>query len=165
MIRAFPALIALVFGGSLVQAASPSLGGISPLGGQRGTDAVVTFNGVRLADAQEVLIYYPGVTVKKLEVVNDAQVKVTFTIAADCKLGEHLFRMRTAGGISEARTFWVGALPSVDEKEPNSEFEQGQPIPFNSTVHGSIAGEDVDYFVVEVKKGQRISAEIGRAHV
>ena len=93
MIRAFPALIALVFGGSLVQAASPSLGGISPLGGQRGTDAVVTFNGVRLADAQEVLIYYPGVTVKKLEVVNDAQVKVTLTIAPDCKLGEHLFRL------------------------------------------------------------------------
>ena len=160
MIRAFAALIALILGGSLAHAASPTLGGISPLGAQRGTDAVVNFGGARLADAQEVLIYYPGVTVKKLEVVNDAQVKVTFAIAPDCRLGEHLFRIRTASGISEARTFWVGALPSVDEKEPNSEFEQGQPVPFNSTVHGSIGGEDVDYFVVEVKKGQRISAEI-----
>ena len=160
MIRAFAPLVALILGASLAPAASPSLGGISPLGGQRGTDAVVTFGGARLADAQEVLIYYPGVTVKKLEVVNDAQVKVTLTIAADCKLGEHLFRIRTASGISEARTFWIGALPSVDEKEPNSEFEQGQPVAFNSTVHGGIGGEDVDYFVVEVKKGQRISAEI-----
>ena len=160
MIRAFSALIALVLGGSLAQAASPSLGGISPLGAQRGTEAVVLFNGARLADAQEVLIYYPGVTVKKLEVVNDAQVKVTLTIAPDCRLGEHLFRIRTASGLSDARTFWIGALPSADEKEPNSEFEQGQPVAFNSTIHGSVGGEDVDYFVVEVKKGQRISAEI-----
>ena len=145
---------------SSVFGASPSLGGISPQGAQRGTEAVVTFGGARLVDAQEVLFYYPGIAVKKLEVVNDAQVKVTFTIAPDCRLGEHLIRLRTASGISEARTFWVGALPTVDEKEPNSEFEQAQAVPLNCTVHGSIGGEDVDYFVVEVKKGQRISAEI-----
>jgi hypothetical protein len=82
-----------------VNAASPSLGSIQPRGAQRGTDAVVTFNGGRLADAQEILIYYPGVSVKKLEVVNDAQLKVTFGIAADCRLGEHAFRVRTASGI------------------------------------------------------------------
>ena len=160
MIRAFACFAALVLGGSLASGASPSLGGVAPLGAQRGTEAIVTFGGARLADAQEVLFYYPGIAVKKLEVVNDTQVKVTFTITADCRLGEHLLRLRTAGGISEARTFWVGALPDVAEKEPNSEFEQAQAVPLNSTVHGSIGGEDVDYFVVEVKKGQRISAEI-----
>ena len=147
-------------GESFVFGASPSLGGLAPLGAQRGTEAVVTFGGARLADSQEVLFYYPGVAVKKLEVVNDAQVKVTLTIAADCRLGEHLLRLRTASGLSEARTFWVGALPDVLEKEPNSEFEQAQAVPLNCTVHGSIGGEDVDYFVVDAKKGQRISAEI-----
>ena len=35
-------------------------------------------------------------------------------IAADCRLGEHAFRLRTATGLSELRTFWVGALPVVD---------------------------------------------------
>jgi len=96
-------------------AASPLLSSITPYGGQRGTEAVVTLSGARLADAQEVFAYYPGVTIKKLEVVNDAQVKVTFAIAPDCRLGEHVFRLRTASGISDARTFWVGALPSVEE--------------------------------------------------
>jgi hypothetical protein len=140
--------------------ASPVLSGITPAGAQRGTEATVTFTGARLTDAQEVLCYQPGVTVKKLAVVNDTAVSVTFAIAPDCRLGEFLFRVRTASGISDARTFWVGALPVVDEKEPNSEFATPQPIPLNSTVHGSLGGEDVDYFAVECKKGQRLSVEV-----
>jgi hypothetical protein len=141
-------------------AASPSLGAIQPRGAQRGTDAVLTFSGARLTDAQEVLIYYPGITVKKLEVVNDATLKVTVGITPDCRLGEHAFRVRTATGVSDVRTFWVGALPVVEEVEPNSDFDKPQPIPLNVTVHGIVQSEDVDYFAVECKKGQRLSVEI-----
>ncbi len=140
--------------------ASPVLSGISPPGAQRGTEAVVTFSGARLTDAQEVLCYQPGLTVKKLAVVNDTAVSVTLAIAADCRLGEFVLRVRTASGLSDARTFWVGALPTVDEKEPNSEFATPQPIALNTTVHGSLGGEDVDYFVVDCKKGQRLSVEV-----
>src|SRR5438067_8147886 len=126
-------------------ASSPSLGGIQPRGAQRGTEAVLTFQGARLADAQEILVYYPGIAVKKLEVVNDATLKVTAAIAPDCRLGEHAFRVRTATGVSELRTFWVGAMPVVDEKEPNSDFDKPQPIPLNCTVHGVVDNEDQDY--------------------
>jgi hypothetical protein len=156
----FAVLTLCLWGYSSAFAASPSLGGISPAGAQRGTEAVLTFSGARLADAQEVLVYYPGITVQKLEVVNDGQVKATVQIAPDCRLGEHAFRLRTATGVSDLRTFWVGALPLIDEKEPNSEFDKPQPIPLNVTVHGTIGGEDVDYFEVECKKGQRLSVEI-----
>lgn len=141
-------------------AASPSLGIIQPRGAQRGTEAVLTFQGARLADAQEILIYYPGITVKKLEPVNDAALKVTVAIAPDCRLGEHAFRVRTATGVSDLRTFWIGALPVVAEIEPNGEFDKAQPIPLNCTVHGVIENEDVDYFSVECKKGQRLSVEV-----
>lgn len=160
MLRSVIAGFAVLVLGSAAFAASPVLSGITPAGAQRGTEATVTFTGARLTDAQEVLCYHPGVTVKKLEVVNETQVKVTFAIAADCRPGEFLFRVRTASGVSDARTFWVGALPTVDEKEPNSEFATPQPIPLNTTVHGSLGGEDVDYFVVECKKGQRLSVEV-----
>jgi hypothetical protein len=141
-------------------AASPALGGIQPRGAQRGTEAVLTFQGARLTDAQEVLVYYPGIAVKKMEMVNDATLKVTVAIAPDCRLGEHAFRVRTATGVSEVRTFWVGALPVIEEVEPNSDFDKPQPIPLNVTVHGIVQSEDVDYFVVECKKGQRLSVEI-----
>jgi hypothetical protein len=133
---------------------------IQPRGAQRGTEAVLTFPGGRLADAQEVLVYYPGIAVKKLEVVNDAQLKVTVAVAPDCRLGEHAFRVRTATGVSDLQTFWVGALPVVEEKEPNTEFTQPQPVPLNVTVHGAIGPEDVDSFAVECKKGQRLSVEV-----
>jgi hypothetical protein len=121
---------------------------------------VLTFQGARLADAQEILVYYPGITVKKLEPVNDTALKVAVAIAPDCRLGEHAFRVRTASGVSDLRTFWVGAMPVVDEVEPNGEFDKPQPIPLNVTVHGVVQTEDVDYFAVECKKGQRLSVEV-----
>ncbi len=152
------AAILLVVGGA--SAASPSLGIIQPRGAQRGTDAVLTLSGGNLADAKEVVFYSPGLTVSKLEVVNNNQVKATVKIAPDCLLGEHALRLRTATGITELRTFWVGALPVVAEKEPNNEFIAPQKIPLNCTVHGVADNEDVDYYAVEAKKGQRISVEI-----
>jgi hypothetical protein len=140
--------------------ASPLLNGIAPRGAQRGTDAIFLFNGGRLSDAQELLFYSPGLTTTKLEVVNDGQVKAAVKIAPNCQLGEHAVRLRTATGVSELRTFYVGALPVVDEKEPNSDFAAPQKIPLNVTVQGVIDNEDVDYFAVECKKGQRLSVEI-----
>ena len=146
--------------GAIANAASPSLGGIAPRGGQRGIEMAISFNGGRLSDAKEILFYEPGFTVTKLEIVNDSTVKATVKIAADTRLGEHAMRVRTATGVSELRTFYVSALPNIDEKEPNSEFDKPQKIPLNVTVNGSIGSEDVDYFLVEAKKGQRLSAEV-----
>jgi len=141
-------------------AATPVLNAINPRGGQRGTEVALLFQGGRLSDAKEAFVYYPGIAVSKLEVVNDATVKVTVKIAPDCRLGEHVMRLRCASGITEMRTFWVGTYPSVDEKEPNSDFLAPQKIALNTTVHGIADNEDVDYYAIEAKKGQRISVEV-----
>lgn len=142
------------------EASAPSLGSISPFGGQRGTEIDVTFGGARLSDAKDVYFYYPGITLKQLEVVNDNAVKVKLAIAADCRLGIHAMRVRTASGISELRTFMVGALPEVAEVEDNGDFAKPQPISLGCTVNGVAQNEDVDYYVVAAKKGERISAEV-----
>ncbi|HEY2838179.1 MAG TPA: PPC domain-containing protein, partial [Pirellulales bacterium] len=140
-------------------AASPSLGSVSPNGAQRGTEIDVTFNGARLADAQEILFLYPGISVKSLEAA-DGAVKTKLAIAPDCRLGQHSMRIRTASGISELRTFYVGALPEAKEVEPNSQFTEPQKIALDTTINGVIENEDVDYFLVEAKKGERITAEV-----
>jgi len=158
--QCFSLILLIAYEASAAQAASPGLAGITPRGGQRGTDVVLVFGGARLADAKEVLFYYPGISVTKLEVVNDTQVKATVKIAPDCRLGEHAMRLRTATGTSELRTFYVGALPNIDEKEPNNDFANPQKIPLNVTVNGVVDTEDVDYFVFEAKKGQRVTTEI-----
>jgi hypothetical protein len=155
---AFTLLAALA--ASVATASSPSLGSVTPRGGQRGTELTLSFNGARLADAKEIVFYSPGMTVNQLKPVNDNQVQATVKIAADCRLGEHVVRVRTATGLSEMRTFWVGNLPPLDEKEPNSDFAAPQKINLNVTVLGVVDNEDVDYYAFEAKKGQRVSVEV-----
>lgn len=150
----------LLVGLTSANASSPSFGTIIPRGAQRGTEAVVHVNGARLGDAVELVFYNSTIAVKSLEIVNDNQVKVVLNIPADARLGEHNARVRTKSGITELKTFFVGALPAVAEAEPNSEFDKPQPIGMNSTVAGVVQGEDVDFYVVEAKKGQRITAEV-----
>jgi hypothetical protein len=113
-----------------------------------------------LADAKELLFYSPGFTVKSLEATNDGSTKAVVTVAADCRLGIHAVRLRTATGISNLRTFTVGNLPEVKEVEPNNDFLVPQVIQLNVTVSGVADNEDVDHYIVELKKGQRLSAEL-----
>ena len=54
----------------------------------------------------------------------------------------------------------MGALKEMSEVEPNNDFAAPQAIPMNVTVNGVADNEDVDYYVVEAKKGDRISAEV-----
>jgi hypothetical protein len=75
-------------------------------------------------------------------------------------LGEHQFRVRTAGGVSELRTFWVSAYPNVAEIEPNNERVKSHQISLGTTINGSAGGDDTDLFRVEAKQGQRVSAEV-----
>ena len=88
------------------------------------------------------------------------KVEATLVIAPDCELGEHHIRLRTSSGASYARTFWVSQFPTLDEVEPNDDFEKPQEIALNVTVEGSAKPEEVDYYKVKAKKGQRISVEV-----
>jgi len=141
-------------------AASPVLSNIQPRGGQRGTEMEVLFSGQRLEDAQQLMIYEPGIEVTEFAVVSATQVKAKLKVAADCVLGTKRIRIRAASGISDLRTFMIGAMPNVAEVEPNSEFKAPQAVANNVTVEGIIQNEDVDYFVIEAKKGERITAEV-----
>ncbi|MEO1997621.1 MAG: PPC domain-containing protein [Planctomycetaceae bacterium] len=141
------------------EAATPSLGSISPRGVQRGVENVMTFNGARLQDAKEIFFYSDGFEVVKLEAVA-ANVKATVKVLPTCRLGQHVAQIRTASGVSEYKTFFVGPFATTPEKEPNSDFLSPQPVPLNITVTGVVTNEDVDYYVVEAKKGQRIAAEV-----
>jgi hypothetical protein len=153
-------VIAGFLGASPVHAADPQIGQITPYGGQRGTEVDVFVDGPRLGDAQELLLYYPGIRVANFEVIEGKRVKAKLAIAPDCRLGLHAIRVRTASGISNLEQFSVGPLQEVEEAEPNNEFHEPQKIALNVTVNGVVQNEDVDYFQIEAKKGQRISVEI-----
>ena len=141
-------------------AVAPTVRLIQPVGGQRGTEVNVTLTGQRLADIQEILFYQPGITVTQIVGGNDAQAVATFKIAEGAELGLHDFRVRTATGISSLRTFSVGTLRDVAEVEPNNDFARPQVISINVTVNGVAGKEDIDYYEVRAKKGERITVEV-----
>lgn len=140
-------------------AVDPDLNAVSPTGVQRGTEVELTFSGANLGKAQELLFYSPGFTVKSVTPA-DNNVKALVAVAPDCRMGIHAVRIRSLEGISDLRTFTVGNLPEVKETEPNSDFAAPQVVPLGSTISGTVENEDVDYYVVELKKGQPLTAEL-----
>ncbi len=156
---------------------------VTPRIAQRGTTVDVTFNGSRLADPKEVHFYEAGIEASGLEHIKGEEssggggggrrspgndkVKAKFKIAENCRLGEHLVRLRTSHFMGEAVTFWVTPFPVVQEKEAklgeNDTPATAQVVPLNSTITGTITSNEMmdrDCYRVELKKGQRLSAEV-----
>jgi hypothetical protein len=142
------------------RAADPMLSSLQPYSLQRGTAVTVRLSGARLGDAEALLLYRPGIQVGEVKPVDDSNVDVKLTLAAACPLGLHALRARTATGISNLALLSVGALPEVSEQEPNSDFATPQAVTLGCTISGVVQNEDVDYFAVQAKKGQRIAVEL-----
>lgn len=141
-------------------AAQPVVSGVSPTGVLRGEATRMTLSGTRLSDASQILFEKPGITATDLKPVDNAKFEVTFTADADLQPGLYPFRVVTETGISNMRLLSVGAMPIVDEVEPNSEFSAPQKINMNVTVAGVVTREDEDYYAVDLKKGDRICVEV-----
>ena len=143
-----------------VIAAPPTVETVLPAAGQRGTEFTVTLTGARLANPEELFLYSPGVTCTRLTATSENEVTATLKAAADCRLGEYAFRLRTPGGASEVRTIRISPLPVIAEKEPNDSREEAQTVPPNVSVTGVIESGGADHFAVTLKKGQRLAAEV-----
>ena len=157
MRAALPVLLATA---AFCGAASPDLKAIMPRGGQSGTVTEVSLTGDRLDDAEEIITYSPQIQVVDFKVESANVVKAGFKVDPACPPGEHLFRLRTKTGLSYARSFWVGVWPGSEEVEPNNTFGEAGTITSGSTVAGIAKNEDVDYFKIEGKKGERLSLEL-----
>jgi hypothetical protein len=149
-------------------ASSPTLGQIMPRGVQRGTEADLVIPGAHLDDAKELFIYSPGVTVTSLEAKSPTELHAHVSVAKDARIGEYQIRVRTETGVSDLRTFYVGPFPIIPFKEAKPDkrgrvfydFDHPQQIDLNVTISGGIANEQVQYFAVDMKKGQRLTAEV-----
>lgn len=165
-------------------AGTPKLTRLSPPGGQRGTIVEVEFSGKHLEQPRDILFYESGIAVESIEPVETMvapngktvpvdpglRVRAKLKIAADCPLGPHGLRLRTADGLTEYHRFFVGPFPTVDENEVptkrNDKRESAMPISANVTVSGKLnEPTDVDLYRVEVKRGQRVSAEVEAARL
>jgi hypothetical protein len=141
---------------------TPQLNLILPRGVQRGGEYTLQFIGARLDRAEEVFLYNSDgkITVLNVQPMDVNRVDVSIKVEADCRLGEHIAQLRTRDGISDFRSFYIGAMREINEQEPNSSFTEAQPIELNCTINGTITNEDIDYFRFTGKKGERVSVEV-----
>ena len=147
----------------------PRLVSVLPAGGKAGTVVEVTCTGVDLEEPERLLFSNPALKAelvpppppdpKKPAPPNAPKPAAVFkiTIPADAPLGFQDVRLVNKWGVSNARTFVVGDLTEVLEKEPNNDVPEAQKVELNSTVNGTMASAtDVDYYAFPGKKGQRV---------
>jgi len=156
----FLAVTLVALGGAQrMHAAYPVLSSTTPRGAQRGSEVKITVAGDKLADFQTLMFLSPGFTVKSIDKVGDKAVECTVVVAPEVRTGNHLVRVVTKTGISHGRQFFVGNYPNLAEVEPNNDLSLAQAITINQTLEGVIQSEDVDYFKITAKKGQRLTLE------
>ena len=142
-------------------AGSPNNSLITPGAGQRGTEIEVLLSGARLMDARSLLFNDPGIEVTSVTESEAGKFKAKLKIAADARLGEYVFRAVTNSGIADTRLFYVTPYPVQKEADEDKvEPYKVQAVPLGVTIYGQTPGEDQDHFEVELKKGQRLAAEV-----
>ncbi len=95
------------------------------------------------------------------------QLTCRLEVTADCRPGEHPFRVLSAAGLSSMGTVHVSPFPLVDEGEAkpnaNDSAETALKVESNVTVRGVLsnsAAGDIDCFRVAGKAGERLSVEV-----
>ena len=137
----------------------PELNDVRPRGFQRGTEVELQLKGRSLEDPRGLLFDTPGLEVLSLEAEGGA-ITARLAVAPDCPLGLHALWVRTGTGLSNLRTFSVGALPELTEIEPNGTRAEAQLISLDHTVNGTADNEDLDLYAFEGVAGERVSVEI-----
>jgi len=153
----------VVFGPQLAgaQPPQPVVTFVFPAGAQRGKTVEATINGKDFQNANGVRITGPGVTAKIVKVVNPSAVQISASVAPDAELGERDLRLITPGGISNRVRFFIGALPEINEVEPNTDRAKPQVLPaLPILVNGQILDNDRDNFRFAAKKGETIVCDV-----
>jgi len=160
-------LLGLVLGATLADGVSaqrsnthPLFQGLHPRGGRRGTEMTLQVYGRRLNNIQGIYQLEDGIELLEAKTLRNNRAQLRIKIREDCRLGTHRIALRTVWGVSNPKTFYVGVLPEVFEKEPNNSLQQAQPVKLDVTINGMIRSEDNDYFRIEVKAGQRVNFEV-----
>lgn len=154
-------MLAFLLSVTAVLAHGPELKSSSPIAVSRATETTLHLHGKRLSKAQGILFYRTGIRAGEPTIVSPEHVSFPLFIAADCPLGEHPLRLHCADGVTYQRTLHVSPYPiSYETKSSNNDASSAQATPVNHCIIGTSTLEDIDYFKISLKKGQRFSSEV-----
>lgn len=143
-----------------VNASAQELRLVLPTGASRGQHLKVTCYGRYLKDTQSVVWLRKGIEVEEIVATRDDRVTLHLRIPDRCEIGAYPFQLHTKRGLTRAKSFRVGPLPSIPERTKHGTRATAQRIGLNMTVDGRILSEEVDWYALEADQGQVIRAEV-----
>lgn len=150
-------LILVLLNSIASHAAPPTLTGLYPAGGQRGTTANIVAIGS--FDTWPISVWTSSPHLKVTPGTEKGRLAIT--IAAETPPGIYFLRGYDANGASGLRPFIVGSLPEQGEVEPNDQLLQAERISKPTVINGKLnRNGDVDCFAVELKSGQTLVASV-----
>ncbi len=148
---------------SLAQLPQTRLYAVSPPGGQIGQDfEVVVTSGADLEEISEMVFSNPKITARQ-KTVNNAPVSNTFVVHVPSDVDPGVYEVRCGGlfGFSNPRRFAIDDSPVAADPADNNSAEKAAPFVLGQVVNGRLeSGNDIDWFRVAAKKGQRIVFDV-----
>ncbi len=161
------------------QTSFPMLGGVLPVGVERGKTATLTLygggnGGANLNGTYKAMVEGKGVSMEVVppekgypkadaktpwSLPGVTEIKLKVTVAADADLGIREFRVATErAGLSTIGQIIVCDEPQIVEVEPNNTIAQAQKVTLPVGVNGRLQqGEDVDYYRFKAEAGQDVT--------
>lgn len=139
------------------QGPGPRAQSMLPAGGTPGSEVTVTLRGERLAKPLGALLDAPGIEVLEAIGADNGSCKLRLRLAADCALGPHALRVRTAAGLSNLLPFHVGPLPAIAERRDG---DRPMHVPLGTTVDGELRDGEVDRYTIDVPAGAFVHAGV-----
>ena len=133
---------------------------IQSSGGSVGTQFTVRVEGRGLDSIRDVMLLRPKVRLISFLERQPDFMTMRLEAERECFPGEHPFVLVSGSGVSRLASFQVDPFEVQTEIEPNDNPARAIKLELPITVTGVIEEGDEDCFTVELKKGQRLSAEV-----
>ncbi len=136
---------------------APWVNRLEPFGAAQGETVEVRIVGERLDQVKAVEFDSDAITWLETLSTDADSVRGKVRIAPDAPLGGHIIGLRAGNGRSNSRLFYVDALPSSKEAEPNDTPPAAQSIDLKpQVIQGALPDlPDRDYYRFEAKAGER----------
>jgi hypothetical protein len=148
-------MVCLGLTGGLSFASKPSMEKVTPPIGTRGSSFSVVVVGSGLNEVKNVVFYEPGMNCNSIEVVQDDEIRLQISAESHCKLGSYPFRLSGPNGVSEIRSITLTPFSMLSEEEASKKVPTG-----TFTILGSLEGDSIDSYEIELKEGEIFSAEV-----
>ncbi len=149
------------------QLPQPQLNSIYPPGGKAGDEVEVQITGKDLEEAQQLIFSHQGISATpKMTEPDDVlpeprPVDNQFIVKIDSNVPAGIYEVSAVGryGISNTRAFAVSKVDQLLATGDHGSREKAMEVPVGATVFATVNRDQINYYKIQAKKGQRVLVE------